>query len=155
LDAALKVRSRYEALLDDPESAADDRVNEKYKEASKRVKRAQEAYDAIEAEISVARSGSELLAGTKRPEIMRFHLTTEEGRTKLRLFLAQRIERIEVNFNVEILSAPDPDRTVANISPGKGQTLIRIIFKGGAERLAVQNGKKLTALEISKHKPIS
>jgi DNA invertase Pin-like site-specific DNA recombinase len=40
LDAALKIRSRYEILLDDPESAADDRINEKYKEASRRVKRA-------------------------------------------------------------------------------------------------------------------
>jgi hypothetical protein len=38
LDAALEIRSRYEAFLDDPESATDDRINKKYKAASKEVR---------------------------------------------------------------------------------------------------------------------
>jgi hypothetical protein len=36
LDDALKIRSRYESLLDDPESATDDQIGEKYKAASRR-----------------------------------------------------------------------------------------------------------------------
>jgi DNA invertase Pin-like site-specific DNA recombinase len=155
LDAALKIRSRYEALLDDPESATDDRINKKYKAASKEVRRVQEAYNALDAEIVASRTGSELLAATKGIEIIRIDRHSDDGRNKLRLFLAQRIERIEITFKVTFLSAPDSNRTVANISPGEGQTLIRIIFKGGAERLAILKGKKLTALELSEYKPTS
>ena len=150
LDSALKVRSRYEALLDDAERDVDGYTLGKYKSASAEVKRLQSAYSALEAEISANRSGSELLATTKGIEIARIYHDSDEGRSKLRLFLAQRIERIHISFNVEILSAePDPNRSIAGISPGQKQTLIRIAFRGGAQKLAILNGKKLTALEVS------
>jgi DNA invertase Pin-like site-specific DNA recombinase len=152
LDGALKIRSRYEALLDDPETATDDRINEKYKAASKEARRAQEACSALEAEISASRSGSALIAETKGIEITRTDRSSVEGRTKLRLFLAQRIERIEVTFRVEIITAPS--QTVPGIESGKGRILIRIIFKNGAHKLAILNGKKLARLELGAYKQL-
>jgi Recombinase/Resolvase, N terminal domain len=155
LDSALKVRSRYEALLDDAERDVDEFTISKYKAAAAEVRRVQAAYNAIEAETSATRSASDLVAGTKKIEIVRIDRDSDEGRAKLRLFLAQRIERIEISFNATILSAPDANRTVSGISPSKGQTVIRIIFKGGAQKLAILNRRKLTTLELSKYKPIS
>jgi DNA invertase Pin-like site-specific DNA recombinase len=151
LDSALKVRSRYEALLDDAERDMDDYTLGKYKSASAEVKRLQSAYSALGAEISASRTGSDLLAKTKGIEFIRIDRDADEGRSKLRLFLAQRIERIEISFNVTILSAPDRNRTVAGISPGKGQTLVRIIFKSGAQKLAILDTgrKRLSMLDLS------
>jgi hypothetical protein len=46
--------------LADPEAAAEDRNNEKYKAASKQVKRLQEACRGLEREIAARRNGSDL-----------------------------------------------------------------------------------------------
>ncbi len=151
LDSALKIRSRYEALLDDAERDVDDYTLGKYKAASAEVKRLEPVYSALQAEISATRTGSDLIAKTKGIELVRIDRDSDEGRSKLRLFLAQRIERIEISFNTTILSAPDPNRTLDGVSPGKGQTLVRIIFKGGAQKLAILDAsrKRLSVLDVS------
>ncbi len=154
LDDALKIRSRYESLLDDPEAATDDRINDKYKAAAVRVKRLQEARNALEAEISASRSESETIAGTKGIEFVRADRHSVEGRTKLRLFLSQRIERIDLTFKVEFLMAPDPNCMIAGIRPGKGQTIARVKFKNGTEKMAVFDGKKATLHELGAFKPV-
>jgi hypothetical protein len=114
LDSALKIRSRYETLLDDVDTDIDDRIGERYKAASRNVKRLQEAYSALEAEISADRNASDLLAETNGPNIVRIDTTTVEGRTKLRLFLAQRIERIDLIFGARYF----PLRILTRLSPG-------------------------------------
>jgi DNA invertase Pin-like site-specific DNA recombinase len=153
LDSAIKVRSRYEALLDDPEAATDDRINDKYKASSKEVARLQESYRALEAEISSTRSGTELLAETKGIQIVRVDRESEERRLKLRLFLAQRIDRIELTFNARILIPEDQEQTIKEkygIRSGKGQTTAKILFKGGAQKMAIFDGKKVTLLEFAR-----
>lgn len=153
LDDALKIRSRYESLPDDPEAATDNRINDK-KAAAARVKRLQEGRSALESEISASRSGSEIIAGTKGIEFVRADRHSVEGRTKLRLFLSQRIERIDLTFKVEFLMAPDPNRVIAGIRPGKGQTIAKVKFKNGTEKMAVFDGKKATLHELGAFKPV-
>jgi hypothetical protein len=118
------------------------------------IPRAGEARSALEAEITASRNGSELIAQTKGIEIYRVDRSSVEGRTKLRLFLAQRIERIELTFEATILMPAGDERHIP-IRPGKGHTIARIIFKGGAEKMAIFDGKKIVLMELGENKPLN
>jgi hypothetical protein len=135
LDNALKVRSRYESLLDDPEAATDERISEKYKASSKETKRLQEACSALEAEISANHSGSNLIADTEGIKIVRTDRRSVEGRTKLRLFLAQRIERIDLHFNARVITSTS--EKIMGVRPGEGQIVARILFVNRATKWAI------------------
>jgi hypothetical protein len=50
---------------------------------------------------------------------------SNEVRLRLRAEIRKRVERIDLAFNAEILSAPDPNRTIANVTPGKGNVAAR------------------------------
>ena len=154
LDDALKVRSRYEALLDDADADIGEDIAAKYKASSREVKRLQEACRALDAEISTRRFGSELISGTDGIEIICTDRSPDQSRTKLRLFLAQRIERIELTFRAEVLSLPDPNRHVAGIRPGEGHILAQVKFVNGAEKRVFIDGKKAAVLDVGPFKPL-
>jgi DNA invertase Pin-like site-specific DNA recombinase len=141
LDNALKVRSRYESLLDDPEGSVDDRITQKYKDSSKEVRRLEGERSALEAEIAASRNGSELIADTDGPDLVAIDSTSVVGRTKLRLFLAQRIARIDLAFKAYVFADEDPAKRPPGIRPGKGYIVVTIKFVNGAMKFAFIDGK--------------
>ena len=51
--------------------------------------------------------------------------------------IRKRVARICLTFNAEMLSAPDPNRTIANVRPGKGKIVAQITFMNGAVKWAI------------------
>jgi hypothetical protein len=62
---------------------------------------------------------------------------SNEVRLRLRAEIRKRVERIDLAFNAEILSAPDPNRTIANVTPGKGNIVARVRFVNGVTKWAI------------------
>jgi hypothetical protein len=52
------------------------------------------------------------------------------------------VKRIDLAFNAEILSAPDPDRTIANVTPGKGNVVAQVRFVNGVTKRAIFDAKR-------------
>jgi DNA invertase Pin-like site-specific DNA recombinase len=146
LDDALKIRSRYESLLDDPEAPTDDRIGEKYKAASRTVKRLEGERSALEAEISSSRNGSELIS--EDFDLVSIDTQSAEGRTKLRLFLAQRIARIDLDFKATITASDDPDKRPPGVRPGKVQIKATLNFINGAKMYALIDGQTAVILKF-------
>jgi hypothetical protein len=63
--------------------------------------------------------------------------TSEAFNLPLRSEIRKRVERIGLAFNAEILSAPDPNRTIANIAPRKGNVVAKVRFVNGVTKWAI------------------
>jgi DNA invertase Pin-like site-specific DNA recombinase len=129
IDDNAKVLARYEAILDDPESNAFERVKDKYKAAAAHFQRLIQQRSTLEAEIAVAGNNRAEMANTKCTEFVA--TDDEEFRTKLRLLIAQRVSKIQVHFN--------PHHKVA-----------RVTFVNGAIKFVLIQGKGAIAYDPEK-----
>ena len=73
---------------------------------------------------------------------------SNELRLRLRAEIRKRVERIDIAFNAEILSAP-PNRTIANVTPGKGQIVAKVRFVNGVTKWAIFDAKREKAVLLS------
>ena len=74
--------------------------------------------------------------------------TSEAYNLRLRNEIRKRVERIDIAFNAEILSAP-PNRTIANVTPGKGQIVAKVRFVNGVTKWAIFDAKRKKAVLLS------
>jgi hypothetical protein len=75
--------------------------------------------------------------------------TSEAYNFRLRKEIRKRVERIDLAFNAEILSAPDPNRTIANVTPGKGNVVAQVRFVNGITKWAIFDAKREKAVLLS------
>ena len=100
-----KILARYEALIDDPNSDQFERISDKYKALAAKSKKLGEERAALESQIGAQNAGNSLLLETEGINIYRVSRTSKEDRLKLRLYLAQRIQRIDLTFGATVLTA--------------------------------------------------
>ena len=127
-----KVLKRYESLIDDPNSTEFERISDKYKTAVAKSKKLMEERATLEAQIASENSGSHLLLETKGIDIFPVGRTSKEDRLKLRLYLAQRIQRIDLTFGATVLTA-GPGK---NVQRGEGKLVAKLTFVNGAVKWA-------------------
>jgi len=127
-----KVLKRYESLIDDPNSTEFERICDKYKTAVAKSKKLMEERATLEAQIASENSGSHLLLETKGIDIFPVGRTSKEDRLKLRLYLAQRIQRIDLTFGATVLTA-GPGK---NVQRGEGKLVAKLTFVNGAVKWA-------------------
>ena len=128
-----KVLKRYESLIDDPNSTEFERISDKYKTAVAKSKKLMEERATLEAQIASENSGSHLLLETKGIDIFPVGRTSKEDRLKLRLYLAQRIQRIDLTFGATVLTA-GPGK---NVQRGEGKLVAKLTFVNGAVKWAI------------------
>lgn len=127
-----KVLKRYESLIDDPNYSEFERISDKYKTAVAKSKKLMEERATLEAQIASENSGSHLLLETKGIDIFPVGRTSKEDRLKLRLYLAQRIQRIDLTFGATVLTA-GPGK---NVQRGEGKLVAKLTFVNGAVKWA-------------------
>ena len=133
IDNTTTVLQRYEALIDDPNSAEFERIQDKYKAVVAKSKKLMEERATLEAQIGAQNSGSRLLSETDGVAIFRVGRTSKENRLKLRLYLAQRIQRIDLTFNATVLTGGP----VKDVQAGEGRTVAKLTFISGAVKWAI------------------
>jgi hypothetical protein len=101
----------------------------------------QEQRRILEAQIASQISGSQILYQTEGTDIYPVDSDSREGRLKLRLFLPERIERINLSFGASVITAPG----VKDIEAGK-QTVAQIVFRNGANRWIFLNKDRAVLL---------
>lgn len=82
-------------------------------------------------------------------QAVRRSVRSNEARLRLRAEIRKRVERIDLAFNAEILSAPDPNRTIANVTPGKGNVVAQVRFVNGVTKWAIFDAKREKAVLLS------
>ena len=87
----------------------------------------------LEAQIGAQNNGSRLLFETDGVAIFRVGRSSKEDRLKLRLYLAQRIQRIDLTFNATVLTAGP----VKDVQAGEGRTVAKLTFTNGAVKWAI------------------
>jgi hypothetical protein len=92
-------------LIDDPKSDQFERISDKYKALAAKSKKLAEERAALESQIGAQNAGNSLLLETEGIDIYSISKTSKEDRLKLRLYLAQRIQRIDLTFGVTVLTA--------------------------------------------------
>ena len=127
-----KVLKRYESLIDDPNSTEFERISDKYKTAVAKSKKLMEERATLEAQIASENSGSHLLLETKGIDIFPVGRTSKEDRLKLRLYLAQRIQRIDLTFGATVLTAGP----VKKVQKEEGKLVAKLTFVNGAVKWA-------------------
>ena len=128
-----KVLKRYESLIDDPNSTEFERISDKYKTAVAKSKKLMEERATLEAQIASENSGSHLLLETKGIDIFPVGRTSKEDRLKLRLYLAQRIQRIDLTFGATVLTAGP----VKKVQKEEGKLVAKLTFVNGAVKWAI------------------
>jgi hypothetical protein len=131
IDDITKVLTRYEAILDDPQSAGIERIADKYKAAAARSQRLLQERSSLEAEIAAAGNSHAAIAGTEGPEFVVTERSSPERRLQLRLLIAQRIERIDLVWSSTILGA---DKLGL---PEKPYAVATVRFRNGASQMVV------------------
>ena len=120
-------------MIDDPNFEEFERISDKYKAAVAKSKRLLEEGTTLETQIASENSGSRLLLETKGIDIFPIGRTSKEDRLKLRLYLAQRIQRIDLTFGATVLTAGP----VKNVQGGEGKIVAKLTFVNGAVKWAV------------------
>ena len=128
-----KILARYEALIDDPNSDHFERISDKYKALAAKSKKLAEEKAALESQIEGQNAGKSLLTETEGIDIYRVSRTSKEDRLKLRLYLAQRIQRIDLTFGATVLTAGP----VKNVQGGEGKIVAKLTFVNGAVKWAI------------------
>jgi hypothetical protein len=137
-----RVLARYESILDDPESKDSERINSKYQAAVKESGRLAAERAKLEGEISATTVGGEQLASTTASD---FSLRKTEDRLKLRLRIAQRVERIDFTFGTVPITLDG--------KPLSGHTVAIIHFINGALRGILFHGERVLILHLEPKKP--
>jgi hypothetical protein len=143
IDATEKVLHRYEQIIEDPNSTQFDRIQFKYRAGVEKAKKLQEERKILEANIASLNAGEQILYQTEGIDIYPVESHSKEGRLKLRLFLAERIERINLSFNVNVITdAPN----IKGIEPGEYKIVAQIVFQNGANRWIFLNKDRAVLL---------
>ena len=138
-----KILDRYRAMVADPDFAGFDSIQSDYKSALLESKRLEEEHRALRAQIDACCSANQTMTETKGIAIRQGNV---EERLKLRLYLAQRIKRIDLDFqaeykgNLAIFHFGAEGRFV-DIAPGQlpeGKGMVaKLTFTNHAERLVI------------------
>jgi hypothetical protein len=115
IDDVDKLLQRYEQIIDDPNSKDFDRIRVKYRTAAEKARKLRDERKVLEAWIASQSAGSQILHQTEG-DIYATDGHSKEGRLKLRLWLAERILRIDFVF-------------------GTGGLVVYVRFVNGADRL--------------------
>jgi hypothetical protein len=138
IDDTEKVLHRYEAIVDDPDSDQFERIHAKFKATLTKSKRLAEERTALEAQIAAQDRAGKLIIETEGIDIYPVDRNTKEGRLKLRSYLAQRIERIDITFGARIFTAgPVKDNPIKGLEAGEGKIVARLKFVNGAVKWAI------------------
>jgi hypothetical protein len=122
IDDTEKVLHRYEAIVDDPDSDQFERIHAKFKTTLTKSKQLAEERTALEAQIATQDRSGKLIIETEGIDIYPVDRNTKEGRLKLRSYLAQRIERIDITFGARIVTAgPVKDNPIKGLEAGEGK----------------------------------
>ena len=79
---------------------------------------------ALEAQIAAQDRAGKLIIETEGIDIYPVDRNTKEARLKLRSYLAQRIERIDITFGARIVTAgPVKDNPIKGLEAGEGKLL--------------------------------
>jgi hypothetical protein len=133
IEDSAKILARYEALIDDPNSDQFERISEKGKALIAKSKKLAEERAALESQIGAQSVENSLLFETEKIDIYPVSRTSKEDRLKLRLYLAQRIQRIDLTFGKTVLTAGP----VKNVQGGEGKIVAKLTFVNGAVKLAI------------------
>jgi hypothetical protein len=134
-----RLRNRYLRIIEG-DAEPDDEIIRRYKETTVELKALQTRQEALQRAINATVS-------PKLEKIPTIHYRTwKERNLFLKDEIRKRVAQIVLTFKVELLSAPDPDRSIAGVRPGKGHTVARITFTNGATKWAFIDGLKATLL---------
>jgi hypothetical protein len=101
-------------------------------------------------EIEVSGSNDAAMAATRGPEFIVVDSTSPERRTKLRLLIAQRIERIDLVWSPTILGAEKIGW------PEKPYALATVRFRNGAQQMVVfLSRERAQVLKLGRYFPLS
>jgi hypothetical protein len=125
-----RLRKRYLRVIEGEEEP-DEEIISKYRDAGVELKKLQANKESLERAIN-STAAEEL---TKIPTIE--FKTREEYNLCLKDEIRKRVARICLTFNAETVSGPDPNRTIANVRPGKGKIVAQITFTNGAVKWAI------------------
>jgi hypothetical protein len=119
-------------LIDDPNSDRFERISDKYKALAAKSKKLTEERAALKSQIGAQNAGNSLLFETEGIDIYHVRRTSKEDRLKLRLYLAQRIQRIDLTFGATVLTAGP----VKNVQGGEGKIVAKLTFVNGVAKWA-------------------
>jgi hypothetical protein len=160
IDDNSKVLGRYRAMIADPDFAGFDSVKSDYKGALLESWRLVEERTALKAQIDACCRANETITETKGIDMYAAGRGSKEDRLKLRLYLGQRIKRIDIDFkaeykgNLAIFQFGGGGRFV-EINPGRlpeGKGMVaNVTFSNNAERLVIftREGRIPVVAEIS------
>jgi hypothetical protein len=131
IDDTTRVLGRYEAILDDPDSTGVERITAKYKAAAARSQRLLHERSSLDAEIAAAGNSHAAIAATEGPEFIVIERSSPERRLRLRMLIAQRIERIDLVWSPTIFGAENIG------SPEKPFAVATVRFRNGASQMVV------------------
>lgn len=120
-------------MIDDPKNDDFNQIQDKYKAVVAKSKKLMKERTTLQAQIGAQNNGSRLLFETDGVAIFRVGRTSREDRLKLRLYLAQRIQRIDLTFNATVLTAGP----VKDVQAGERRTVAKLTFISGAVKWAI------------------
>jgi DNA invertase Pin-like site-specific DNA recombinase len=146
IDDNSKVLGRYRAMIADPDFAGFDSIQSDYKLALLESRRLVEERTVLKAQIDACCRANETISQTKGVDMYAVGRGSKEDRLKLRLYLAQRIERIDIDFRAEYKGnlaifhfggkGTFVDLTPEQLPEGKGM-VAKVTFTNHAERLVI------------------
>ena len=128
-----KLRNRYRRVIEGDAEPSEEDID-CYRKTGAKLKELQSRKEDLERAISNA-------AVPKLDKIVTIHCRTwKERNLFLKDEIRKRVAQIVLTFNAHVLSAPDPNRRIAGIQPGKGKIVAKIFFTNGAVKLAIIDG---------------
>jgi DNA invertase Pin-like site-specific DNA recombinase len=147
-----KLRKRYLRVIEGDEEL-DDLLISRYKESVRQLAELKTAKEALQNQIN--QDLPKTLDGI--PTIVTFEANkdteSKDYQLRLRDEIRKRISRIDLTFNAEIFSAPDPNKTIANVKPGKGKIVAKVSFANGAIKWAIIEGDRAVLLSGGEYAP--
>jgi hypothetical protein len=135
-----RLRKRYLRIIE-AEAEPDEDIVTKFRDTGIELRKLKDRKESLERSINTT-AAPKL---TKLPTI-EINETRAESNLRLKDEIRKRIAQIQLTFKANIITAPDPNRVVAGIRPGKGQIVAKITFTNGAVKWAFIDGLKANLL---------
>jgi DNA invertase Pin-like site-specific DNA recombinase len=135
-----RLRTRYLRVIEG-EAEPDEEIIAKFRATGIELKKLKDKKESLQ--LSIKRTVRPKL--TKIP-VIEINETREESNLQLKDEIRKRVAQIQITFGLNIITAPDPDRKIMGVRPGKGQIGIRVTFVNGAVKMAIIDGPKATLL---------
>jgi hypothetical protein len=94
-------------------------------------KKLRKDFEVLKARIASQSAGSQILHQTEGIDIYATDSHSKEGRLKLRLWLAERIERINLSFGANVITTAP---SIKGIESGEHKAVAQIVLRNGADR---------------------